>query len=243
MSESYTRSTYGDRIADVYDDWFTSAPAEMVTVLKSLAAPGPVLELGIGTGRIALPLAAEGIAVHGIDASKAMVAKLRAKTGGDRIPVVIGNFTEVPVDGSYSLIFVVFNTFFALTSQEEQVQCFTNIAKRLQPGGLFLMEAFVPDVTRFTHGQIIQATGIDMDCVRLEASQHDAMHQRVFSQGMLITKHGVELYPVQIRYAWPAELDLMARLANMRLRQRWSNWRRDPFTAASANHISIYELL
>ena len=122
------------------------------------------------------------------------------------------------------------------------MRCFANVAKRLRPGGLFLIEAFVPDLTRFTRGQIIQAAGIDVDEVRLETSRHDPLTQRVFSQHVHITKEGVKLYPVQIRYAWPAELDLMAQLAEMRLRERWSNWRRDPFTSASVNHISIYEL-
>ena len=242
MSEHYNESTYGDRIAEVYDEWHTGSPAETVAALKDLAGAGPVLELGIGTGRIALPLAAQGLAIHGIDASEAMVAKLRSKPGGNRIPVTVGNFVDVGADGSYSLIFVVFNTFFALRSQEEQVQCFANVAKRLRPGGLFFIEAFVPDLTRFTRGQIIQAMQVEVDEVKLEASRHDPLTQSTLSQHVLITKEGTKLYPVQVRYAWPAELDLMARLAGMRRRERWSNWRRDPFTAASANHISIYEL-
>jgi SAM-dependent methyltransferase len=243
MNEQYDESTYGDHIADVYDEWHTAAPVETVSALKELAREGPVLELGIGTGRIALPLAAEGLAIHGIDSSEAMVDKLRAKPGGDHIPVRIGNFVEVEVDGSYSLIFVAFNTFFALRSQEEQVKCFANVAKRLRAGGLFLIEAFVPDLTRFTRGQIVQALQVGVDEVRLEASRHDPLTQRTIGQHLLITQEGVKLYPVQVRYAWPAELDLMARLAGMRLRDRWSNWQRDPFTAGSANHISIYELL
>lgn len=242
MNEHYHESTYGDRVAEIYDEWHPAAPAEMVAALKDLTGAGPALELGIGTGRTALPLAAQGLEIHGVDASEAMVAKLRAKPGGDRIPVRVGNFVEVGANGNYSLIFVVFNTFFALRSQEEQVQCFANVARRLRPGGLFLIEAFVPDPTRFTRGQIIQAMQVGVDEVKLEASRHDPLTQRTFSQHVLITEKGVKLYPVQVRYAWPAELDLMARLAGMRLRERWGNWQRDPFTAASTDHISIYEL-
>ena len=242
MNEQYHESTYGDRVAEIYDEWHPAAPAEMVAALKDLTGTGPALELGIGTGRIALPLAAQGLEIHGVDASEAMVAKLRAKPGGDRIPVRVGNFVEVGANGNYSLIFVVFNTFFALRSQEEQVQCFANVAQRLRPGGLFLIEAFVPDLTRLTRGQIIQATQVGVDEVKLEASRHDPLTQRMFSQHVLITEKGVKLYPVQVRYAWPAELDLMARLAGMRLRERWGDWQRDPFTAASTHHISIYDL-
>jgi SAM-dependent methyltransferase len=242
MNEQYHESTYGDRVAEIYDEWHPAAPAEMVAALKDLTGTGPALELGIGTGRIALPLAAQGLEIHGVDASEAMVTKLRAKPGGDRIPVRVGNFVEVGANGNYSLIFVVFNTFFALRSQEEQVQCFANVARRLRPGGLFLIEAFVPDPTRFTRGQIIQAMQVGVDEVKLEASRHDPLTQRMFSQHVLITEKGVKLYPVQVRYAWPAELDLMARLAGMRLRERWGDWQRDPFTAASTHHISIYEL-
>jgi SAM-dependent methyltransferase len=242
MNEHYHESTYGDRVAEIYDEWHPAAPADMVAALKDLTGAGPALELGIGTGRTALPLAAQGLEIHGVDASEAMVAKLRAKPGGDRIPVSVGNFVEVGANGNYSLIFVIFNTFFALRSQEEQVQCFANVARHLRPGGLFLIEAFVPDPTRFTRGQIIQAMQVGVDEVKLEASRHDPLTQRTFSQHVLITEKGVKLYPVQVRYAWPAELDLMARLAGMRLRERWGNWQRDPFTAASTDHISIYEL-
>lgn len=242
MSPEYNESTYGDHIAEIYDQWHPVASPKMVAALTHLAGAGPVLELGIGTGRVALQLFAQGIEVHGIDSSVAMVEKLRVKPGGDRIPVTIGNFAEVGVDRKYSLIFVAFNTFFALGFQEEQVQCFANVAGRLLPGGLFVIEAFVPDPTRFTRGQVVQASRIENDEVRLEASRHDVLTQRVVSQHVIIAEAGIKLYPIQIRYAWPAELDLMARLAGMHLRERWSNWLGEPFTAESTNHISIYEL-
>jgi len=238
----YNEATYGDRIAEIYDEWYPEAPAEMIDVLKDLAGSGPVLELGIGTGRIALPLLSRGVDIHGIDASESMVAKLKAKPGGERIPVSVGNFAELDVVGTYSLVFVVFNTFFTLASQEEQVACFENVARRLQPGGLFVIEAFVPDLTRFSHDQVTEVRRIGAREVMLEASLHDKLNQRTLSHHVVITEAGVKLFPIQIRYAWPAEMDLMAMLAGMRLRERWSNWRREPMTAASATHTSIYEL-
>ena len=241
MSEQYNESTYGDRVAEIYDNWYSEASPQMVARLKELAGGGPVLELGIGTGRVALPLREQGLEVHGIDASEAMVARLRAKPGGALIPVTIGNFAELGVSESYSLIFVVFNTFFALSSQEAQVECFANVARQLRPGGLFLIEAFVPDQTRFTRGQIVQANKVGVNEVRMEVSQHDPLNQRTTSQLVVITEHGIELYPVQVRYAWPSELDLMARLAGMRLRERWSNWKREPFTSESTRPISVWE--
>ena len=243
MMPEYTESTYGDRSAPIYDQWHPDAPAEMIAALKDLAGAGPVLELGIGTGRVALRLAEQGLEVHGIDASEAMVARLRAKAGGDRIPVTLGNLAEVEADGNYTLIFVVFNTLFCLLSQEDQVRCFANVAKRLRSSGLFLIEAFIPDLTRFTRGQNAITTKVGADEVRLDVSIHDPLNQRTTSQHVVITEAGTRLYPVQVRYAWPSELDLMARLAGMRLRERWSNWRREPLTAESTGHVSVYELL
>ena len=153
----------------------------------------------------------------------------------------MGNFAEVPVEGKFALIYVVFNTFFMLTSQEEQVQCFRNVAEHLAPGGCFLLQVFVPDVTRFTGGQVNWATNITTDEVLLDVGKHDAVEQRVVSQKIVITEGNVRLYPAQMRYAYPSEMDLMARLAGLRLRERWSNWKREPFTSESGKHISIYE--
>ena len=155
-------STYGDRIADAYDDLHGRLdPGPAVRRLIGLANVGRVLELGTGTGRIALPLANEGIEVHGIDASEAMVAKLRAKPGGDSIPVAFGDFADVDVEGTFALTYVVFNTFFALLTQQDQVQCFGNVAAHLEPGGRFVIEAFVPDLTRYDRGQRVGASRID----------------------------------------------------------------------------------
>ena len=160
MDQEYKDSTYGDRVAEVYDQWYPATSPGAVSLLKELAGDEPALELGVGTGRLALPLARSGIEVHGIDSSRAMVEKLLEKPGGDRIQVTLGNFAEVNVSGEYSLVYVAFNTFFVLSSQEEQVRCFANVAKLLRPGGVFLIEAFVPDPTRFHNGQTVKVSNI-----------------------------------------------------------------------------------
>jgi SAM-dependent methyltransferase len=238
----YDVSTYGDRIADVYDrlPQVPDNAEAAVAALASLAGSGPVLELGIGTGRIALPLAARGLAVHGIDASEAMVKRLRTKPGGDRIPVAMGNFADVALEARFSLIYVAFNSFFGLLSQDDQVRCFARVAERLTEQGVFVIEAFVPDVTRFDRGQRLAVTTMGVGDLQLEASVHDPVEQRVRAQHIVISAEGTKLYPVQLRYAWPSELDLMARLAGLRLRDRWGGWDRRPFTAASTSHVSIY---
>jgi SAM-dependent methyltransferase len=239
--DGYDASTYGQRVADVYDDVHPEYDEAMIATLAELARAGRALELGIGTGRIALPLAARGVEVHGIDASPAMVARMRIKPGGAEIPVAMGDFADVGVEGAFSLVYVVFNTFFGLLSQEEQVRCFENVARHLAADGVFVIEAFVPDMTRFARGQCLNAARVETDAVLLDASRHDPLTQRVVSQQILITESGTRLFPVQIRYAWPAELDLMARLAGLRLRHRWAGWQREPFTAASGKHVSVYE--
>ena len=245
--KDFRESTYGDRIADVYDELYEdlASPAlvaPMVDVLANLAGGGRALELGIGTGRIALPLAGRGVEVHGIDASAAMVDKMRRKPGGGRIPVTMADFADVDADGRFSLVYVVFNTFFALLTQDAQVRCFANVASRLSEGGVFLVEAFAPDLTRFERGQNIQAGVVETDRVSIDLSRHDAVAQTVESSHVHISEQGVRLYPVKLRYAWPSELDLMARVAGMRLRSRWGDWQGGPFTASSTNHVSAYEL-
>jgi len=244
--DGFRPETYGDRIADVYDTMMADLPdpGDCVDRLAELAGPGPALELGIGTGRVALPLAARGVEVHGIDASAAMVERLRAKPGGEAIPVTFGDFVDVPVEpvkGGYPLVYVVFNTFFALLTQEDQVRCFAGVAGHLAPGGAFVLTAFVPDLTMYTGGQSVRATHLGLEQVRLDAARHDPVTQRVDFQHVLVTGDGVRLYPGAVRYAWPSELDLMARLAGLRLRERWGGWRREPFDAASGLHVSVYE--
>jgi SAM-dependent methyltransferase len=238
---TYDASTYGERTAGVYDDWYAAYDDAMVTTLAELAGGGRALELGIGTGRVALPLTQRGVHVHGIDASPAMVAKLRAKPGGDAISVTMGDFAEVAVDGSFSLIYVVFNTLFALLTQEDQVRCFQNVARHLTPAGVFAIEVFVPDLTRYRNEQVVTATKITNDALNVDATRLDPVQQLVTSQHIVFSNSGVQLYPVQLRYAWPSELDLMAQIAGLRLRHRWGGWQRESFTAHSTKHVSVYE--
>lgn len=238
----YADETYGERVAGVYDEWYSEYNPHAIDALAELAQNGRALELGIGTGRIALPLSERNVEVHGIDAAPSMISRLRSKPGSDRITVTQGSFADVSVDGEFALVYVVFNTFFALPSQEEQVRCFRNVAAHLSPGGCFVIEAFVPDMTRFHHGQANWATKVTEESVELDVGRHDQATQRVVSQKVVIKDGNVRLYPVQIRYAWPSELDLMAQLAGLRLRERWGNWNKEPFTSESGKHISIYQI-
>jgi len=238
----YTAETYGERVADVYDEWYQEYDTAAITVLSDLARDGRALELGIGTGRLALPLAACGVQVCGIDAAPAMVARLRSKPHGDRVEVSIGDFADVNVPGEFALIYIVFNTFFVLLTQEEQVRCFRNVAAHLVTGGCFVIEAFVPDMNRFDGEQTTRATKVTTEHVELDVTQHVRVEQRVIGQKVVMTDGQVRLYPIQIRYAWPAELDLMAKLAGLSLRERWGDWQRAPFTSESGKHISLYEL-
>jgi SAM-dependent methyltransferase len=241
VMDSYQKETYGERIAGIYDELYAGYDPAAVETLGRLAGKGPALELGIGTGRIALPLVERGVEVLGIDASPAMAERLRAKPGGAQIPVTLGDFGDVPVEGRFPLIFIVFNTFFALLTQDAQIRCFQNIAAHLTPDGVFVMEAFVPDLSRYDRGQTIRAVNVSESELRFDASQLDPVNQLITSQHVALTEAGIRLYPVKIRYAWPSELDLMARLARLRLRSRWSDWRGGEFTSASGKHISIYE--
>ncbi len=244
MSLPYQPSTYGDRIADQYDVLHGDLdPTATVDLLAELASGGPVLELGIGTGRVALPLSARGVAVHGLDASERMVSRLREKPGGADIPVTLGDFRDFRLGERFSLVYVPFNTFFALLTQDDQVQCFRCVAAHLRPGGRFLLECFVPDQTRFTRGQATYTHHVDTEQVYLEFTQHDPVAQRSTSQLVTLREDGIRMHPVQIRYAWPSELDLMARLAGMELEHRWDGgWRREPFTARSTSHVSVYRV-
>ena len=187
--KEYKPETFGERMADIYRG-IGSPPAEAresVEVLANLAAGGTVLELAIGTGRVALPLAARGLSVHGIDASEAMVAKLREKPGGDAIRVTIGDFADVDVDGAFDLVFLVFNTIFNLTSQDDQVRCFHNVAQHLTAGGVFVVETLVPDIAGFVDGQAVRAEHLTIDSAVLYASLHDPVTQSVQSQHIVIT--------------------------------------------------------
>jgi SAM-dependent methyltransferase len=237
----YDASTYGEEIADMYDVWYPGGdPAPIVERLVALSGEGPVLELGIGTGRIAVPLAAAGVSVHGIDGSAAMLEKLRAKPGGGSIRVTIGDFADLDLEDRFSLVFVVFNTFFGILEQRDQVRCFRHVAEHLMPGGHFLLECFVPDLSRFDRGQRLAVSAIDDDGIRIEASMYDPVSQRVKAQVVAMSETGSRFYPLQVRYCWPSELDLMAQLAGLELEQRWAGWSEEPFTAASVQHVSVY---
>jgi SAM-dependent methyltransferase len=238
--DKYDDKTYGEKIAGVYDELYAGYDPQSIEVLADLAGDGPVLELGIGTGRIALPLLEQGIPVYGIDASEAMLSKLRSKKGGEKIKTVTGSFAEFKMETRFRLVYVVFNTFFALLAQEEQVQCFRSVREHLSSDGVFLLEAFVPDLARFEAHQALRAVRISDDFVQLDASQHDPVTQQVVSQHVMLTSAGNRLYPVKLRYAWPSELDLMARIAGLSLLHRWSSWSKAAFTRESTKHISVY---
>ena len=241
--EQYGPATYGERIADVYDEWYNQLladPAAEAALLADLAAGGRALELGIGTGRIALPLQARGVEVHGIEASPAMVERLRAKPGGDAIAVTIGDMADVGVDGRFELVFVVFNTFFMLTTQEDQVRCFRNVAAHLAPGGCFLLHAFVPDTSLIEKGQSLTVREASLDRVRLDATRFDAQQQRLDTTQVRITEQGVRLVHAKLRFAPPPELDLMAQLAGLTLDARYGGFDKEPFTDESAFHVSVY---
>jgi SAM-dependent methyltransferase len=245
VSEDYTDSTYGDRIAEIYDQrylgMFESDTTAAATFLHQIAGTGPALELGIGTGRVAVPLKEKGVEVHGIDASEAMVARLRDKPGGSDIPVTIGSFAAFSLPTRYSLIYVVFNTFFGLLTQDEQVSSFESVARHLTPNGVFVMQAFVPDLSRFdAHNQRVAADSVGPDEVSLETSSHDPFTQRTDSAHVVIRDGSVRLYPVRIRYAFVSELDLMARIAGLRLRERWADWDRTPYPSRAWQHVSVW---
>lgn len=215
--------------------------AAAVAFLERHAGPGPALELGIGTGRIALPLAARGIRVDGIDLSQAMVDQLRTRPGGDQLAVTIGDFADVAVSGSYRLIYVVFNTLFNVLTQDDQVRCFENVAAHLTNDGVFVVEAYVPTfLHQLTNHQYVQAEAITVDGIRLDVLRHDPATQMIAESHVSLSAAGVGLNPVVQRYAWPSELDLMARIAGMRLKARWGGWQQEPFDIHSQLHVSVY---
>jgi SAM-dependent methyltransferase len=232
--------SFGEYAAKTYDDEQRGDENEAVAFLEELAGGGPALELAVGTGRIALPLAARGSPVDGVDISLAMVVQLRTKSGGDRISVTIGDFADVPVPGTYRLIYVVFNTLFNLLTQEDQVRCFENVAAHLADDGSFVIEAGSPAfLYRLRNDQHVDAEPIEVDAVRLDVLRHDPAKQMLDESHVSISRAGVRLNPIVQRYAWPVELDLMARIAGLRLKERWDGWNREPFTG-KGNVVSVY---
>jgi SAM-dependent methyltransferase len=237
---------FDERIAARYDKtsarMFVPAVVDpVVDVLAELAGNGRALELGIGTGRIALPLATRGIAVYGIDLSNAMVSKLRAKPGGERIGVTIGDFATTRVEGTFAVAYLVFNTILNLTTQPAQVACFRNVAAHLEPGGKFVVEVMVPDLQRLPPGETILPFHVSE--TRWSFDEYAVATQGLTSHHFEIVDGRVESFTIPFRYAWPSELDLMAELAGLRLYERWGDWTRVPFTSESRKHVSIWEKL
>jgi SAM-dependent methyltransferase len=235
---------FDERVAARYDESAAERfdPAVVdpaVDLLVELAGGGPALELGIGTGRIALPLAQRGVPVHGIDVSNAMVAKLRAKPGGEAIGLTIGDFATTTVDETFSVAYLVFNTIINLTTQAAQVACFCNVAAHLAPGGCFVIEVGVPDLQRLPPGDTLRAFHVSDS--RWGFDEYDVAIQGLTSHHFEVVDGRVERLSVPFRYAWPSELDLMAQLAGMTLRERWSGWKRQPFTSDSREHVSVWE--
>jgi SAM-dependent methyltransferase len=236
--------TYFDERAGQYDSdsthMFAAAVVEpAVSFLAELAGTGAALELGIGTGRIALPLSARGVRVHGIDLSAPMVAQLQAKPGAENIGLTIGDFATTRVDGAFTLAYLVYNTIENLTTPDEQVQCFRNVAAHLEPGGCFVIEVEIPALRCLPPGETVRP--FEVSPQRLGFDEYDVAEQGLISHHYWTVDGRFESFAMPFRYVWPSELDLMARLAGMTLRERWNDWDRSPFTSESGKHISVWE--
>jgi len=233
---------FDERVAARYDDdagIFEPAVVDpVVDLLVELAGSGRALELGIGTGRIALPLARRGVQVHGIELSNAMAARLRAKPGAQEIGVTIGDFATTTVDGTFSVAYLVFNTIMNLTTQAAQVACFRNVAAHLDPGGCFVIEVGIPALRQLPPGETIHAFHVGETSWGLD--EYDVARQGLVSHHFRIVDGKLERLSIPFRYTWPAELDLMAELGGMTLRDRWSGWKREPFTSDSVKHVSVW---
>jgi SAM-dependent methyltransferase len=237
--------SFDERIARRYDEseaelFDPEVVDPVVDFLARLAGSGRALELGIGTGRIALPLARRGVPVHGIELSEAMVARLRAKPGGDDLGVTIGDFATATVAGSFAVVYLVYNTIMNLTTQQAQVACFRNVAAHLQPGGCFVIEVMVPELQRLPPGETFHVFHATED--RWGIDEYDVARQGLVSHHLEMVGGRLERISIPFRYVWPSELDLMAQLAGMRLRERWAGWRREPFTSESHGHVSVWEM-
>jgi SAM-dependent methyltransferase len=227
---------YDASVADMFD---AATLDPVVAFLAEFAGSGRALELGIGTGRVALPLAQRGVPVCGIELSKAMAARLRAKPGGADIPVTIGDFATARADGAFSVAYLVFNSIWNLTTQAAQVACFRNVASQLEDGGCFVIEVAVPELRQLPPGETIRAFHVSETSWGID--EFDVARQGLTSHHFEIVDGRLERFAVPFRYAWPSELDLMAQLAGMSLRERWSGWHREPFTSDSQKHISVWE--
>ena len=235
---------FDERIAAKYETYWPElfqpeVIDPVVSFLADLVGEGAALELGVGTGRIALPLSGRGVRVHGIDRSSAMVARLQAKPGAEAIGVTIGDFATTRAGGTFTLAYLVRNTITNLTTQDEQVACFRNVAAQLEPGGCFVIEVYIPELQRLPPGETIHAFAVTPTHLGFE--EYDVGKQIAFSHHYWVVDGRLETFSSPHRYVWPSELDLMARLAGMTLRERWSDWRREPFTSDSRAHVSVWE--
>lgn len=239
----FDTSSYGRHVADVYDETVVHLPTDAaVDRLVRLAGDGPVCELGIGTGRLALPLQERGLTVAGVEASPDMLAALRRKPGGQDIEVAVGDFAQTRVPGEFTLVVLAVNTIFALPDQAAQVRCFRNAAAHVRPGGRFVVEAWIPDPGAFRAGSALRTLMVAEDQILIEAATLHPADQRMATTKVRFTNAGVRLLPANHRYAWPAELDLMAKLAGMSREHRWQDWSETPFTDDSRTHVSVYRL-
>ena len=235
--DEHVAATYDESEAEMFDPAIVEPAVEL---LAELAAGGRVLELGIGTGRIALPLARRGVPVHGIELSKAMVARLRAKPGGEDIPVTIGDFATTRLDTEFSLAYLVFNTIMNLTTQEAQVACFRNVAAHLEDGGRFVVEVNVPDLQRLPPGETVRAFHVAESSWGLD--EIDVATQQLTSHHFELADGRAERVSIPFRYVWPSELDLMAQLAGLSLEARWGGWKREAFSRDSRKHVSVWRM-
>lgn len=240
--KGYGPTTFGELNADAYDALHDPGTTEdSVELIAELAGDGDILELAIGTGRMALPLAQRGLNVSGFDASPDMLAKLAAKPGGAAIPAWIAEMASFELGQTFDFAFLVFNTLYNLTSQEAQVQCFQRVAKHLKPGGRFLVEAFMPNRERFGDNHAVRTRKVSVDSVLLEAVDHDPVTQKIDYQYIRITPDGTTLKPLPMRYVWPAELDLMARLVGLEPVEKWGGWRKEKLTPTSDMYVALYQ--
>ena len=234
-------TTYGRHWADIYESFVGALdPTAAVNFLSAVAGAGPVLELGIGSGRVGLPLRATGVDVHGIDASEDMVALLRAKPDGHRVPVTIGDYANLELPQQYTLIYGVYNAVLLLTTRAGQVSCFQHVARHLRDDGRFVIEAEIPDFTGFVANGRFRVAGMSDDHVELRVTSHRPSEQLLISQHIWISSHGIQLRPGALRYATPSELDLMATNAGLELESRFGGWQRQPFNDRSGAHVSVY---
>ncbi len=243
MTSGYDPAAYGEHIAPEYDALYGSIPDtdEAVGCLAELARDGAILEMGIGTGRLALPLRARGLEVHGIEASPAMVAELRRRPGGADVPVTVGSFAHATVPSRrFSVVVLALHTIFGLPTQDEKISCFANAERHLDDGGVFVVEANLLDVGAFRQNRALIPRFVDHDRVELQVLRYDSSTQAVETTNIHLSNDGVRLNSFRNAYASPQELDLMARLGGLRLRERWSSWTCEPFTRASDRHISVY---